>query len=97
MCRPRVAWAVLACCLGWAWSVATAQSPGDSAAPAVSKTADLLRAGAEPVRIVCLGDSVTGVYYHTLLIAAKRERDCVTADLGGATCLIAGGLLKEIM
>ena len=25
----------------------------------------LLEAGAEPVRIVCFGDSITGVYYHT--------------------------------
>jgi len=25
----------------------------------------MLEAGQEPVRIVCFGDSVTGVYYHT--------------------------------
>ena len=34
-----------------------------SAAPL--KTAQLLVAGKEPVRIVCIGDSITGVYYHS--------------------------------
>lgn len=29
------------------------------------KTAALLAAGKEPVRIVCIGDSITGVYYHS--------------------------------
>ena len=29
------------------------------------RTAELLRKGDQPVRIVCFGDSVTGVYYHT--------------------------------
>lgn len=29
------------------------------------KTAALLAAGEEPVRIVCIGDSITGVYYHS--------------------------------
>jgi lysophospholipase L1-like esterase len=29
------------------------------------KTAALLTAGKEPVRIVCIGDSITGVYYHS--------------------------------
>ncbi|MBN1347587.1 MAG: hypothetical protein JXQ73_33170 [Phycisphaerae bacterium] len=31
----------------------------------VPKTADLLNAGKETVRIVCFGDSITGAYYHT--------------------------------
>lgn len=34
----------------------------DATAP---KTTELLTTGKEPVRVVCLGDSVTGVYYHT--------------------------------
>ncbi|WP_395734625.1 SGNH/GDSL hydrolase family protein [Prosthecobacter sp.] len=29
------------------------------------KTAALLAAGKDPVRIVCIGDSITGVYYHS--------------------------------
>ncbi|MHB8903092.1 MAG: SGNH/GDSL hydrolase family protein [Thermoguttaceae bacterium] len=35
------------------------------AAAPPEKTARLLSEGAEPVTIVCLGDSITGVYYHT--------------------------------
>jgi len=34
-------------------------------AEAPLKTAALLAAGEEPVRIVCIGDSITGVYYHS--------------------------------
>lgn len=34
-------------------------------AAAPLKTAALLAAGKEPVRIVCIGDSITGVYYHS--------------------------------
>ena len=34
-------------------------------AAAPLKTAALLAAGNEPVRIVCIGDSITGVYYHS--------------------------------
>ena len=33
--------------------------------PLTPRTAALLAAGREPVRIVCLGDSIAGVYYHT--------------------------------
>ncbi len=33
--------------------------------PALTRIPGLLEAGSEPVRIVCFGDSVTGVYYHT--------------------------------
>jgi len=35
------------------------------AEPATPNTNALLQAGQEPVRIVCFGDSITGVYYHT--------------------------------
>lgn len=34
-------------------------------AEAPLKTAALLAAGQDPVRIVCIGDSITGVYYHS--------------------------------
>ncbi len=34
-------------------------------AAAPLQTAALLAAGKEPVRIVCIGDSITGVYYHS--------------------------------
>lgn len=34
-------------------------------AAAPLQTAQLLAAGQEPVRIVCIGDSITGVYYHS--------------------------------
>ncbi|REJ89538.1 MAG: lysophospholipase [Planctomycetota bacterium] len=37
----------------------------DVTPPSTPRTAELLRTGSEPVRIVCFGDSVTGVYYHT--------------------------------
>lgn len=33
--------------------------------PRMDRVTTLLTAGREPVRIVCFGDSVTGVYYHT--------------------------------
>jgi len=36
-------------------------------------TARLLAAGREPVRIVCMGDSITGVYYHTGGLRAYPE------------------------
>jgi len=35
------------------------------AEPGLPKTTRLLTEGAQPVRIVCFGDSITGVYYHT--------------------------------
>lgn len=34
-------------------------------APNLAQVTAMLEAGQEPVRIVCFGDSVTGVYYHT--------------------------------
>jgi lysophospholipase L1-like esterase len=37
------------------------------------KTAQLLATGKEPVRIVCMGDSITGVYYHTGGLRAYPE------------------------
>jgi lysophospholipase L1-like esterase len=42
-----------------------------TAAP--DKTRALLTSGREPVRIVCLGDSITGVYYHTGGLRAYPE------------------------
>jgi len=45
--------------------VLVAQPAGESAAPELSGIRSALSAGTEPVRIVCFGDSVTGVYYHT--------------------------------
>ncbi len=42
-----------------------------SAAP--PKIAQLLAAGKEPVRIVCIGDSITGVYYHSGSLRAYPE------------------------
>jgi len=49
--------------------------------PSLPKIAALLEGGEQPVKIVCIGDSITGVYYHTggrraypemLAIALKR-------------------------
>lgn len=37
----------------------------DPASGGLARVAAMLEAGAEPVRIVCFGDSVTGLYYHT--------------------------------
>jgi lysophospholipase L1-like esterase len=37
------------------------------------KTAALLGDGKEPVRVVCIGDSITGVYYHTGSLRAYPE------------------------
>ncbi len=42
-------------------------------AAAPEKTSQLLFAGKEPVRIVCIGDSITGVYYHTGGLRAYPE------------------------
>lgn len=40
---------------------------------APEKTRQLLTAGREPVRIVCIGDSITGVYYHSGGLRAYPE------------------------
>ena len=42
-------------------------------AAAPENTARLLAEGKEPVRIVCMGDSITGVYYHTGGLRAYPE------------------------
>jgi len=65
LCNRFAAWAVLACCLGLAWGGAAAQTPVNPVPSTASRMTEMLRAGKEPVRVVCLGDSVTGVYYHT--------------------------------
>lgn len=47
-----------------------------TASPAMAapdKTRQLLLAGQEPVRIVCIGDSITGVYYHSGGLRAYPE------------------------
>lgn len=43
------------------------------ATAAPDKTQQLLTTGREPVRIVCIGDSITGVYYHTGGLRAYPE------------------------
>jgi lysophospholipase L1-like esterase len=43
---------------------ATLELSADDDKPALPRVAEKLAAG-QPVKIVCLGDSVTGVYYHT--------------------------------
>ena len=35
---------------------------------------------------------VVGLFYHAMLLAARREKDCTVADLGGAACLILGSV-----
>lgn len=35
----------------------------------------------------------TGIFYHVLLLAARRERACGAADLSGAVCFVLGGLV----
>lgn len=45
----------------------------DLSAATPDKTRQLLADGKEPVRIVCLGDSITGVYYHTGGVRAYPE------------------------
>ena len=44
---------------------------GLAAAP--DKTRQLLTTAKEPVRIVCIGDSITGVYYHSGSVRAYPE------------------------
>lgn len=38
-----------------------------------------------------------GYFYHTLLLAARQERACAVADLGGAGCLVAGSLVSALL
>ncbi len=35
-------------------------------------------------------------FYHTMLLAAKRETACTAADLGGAACLMSGCLISAM-
>ncbi len=35
-----------------------------------------------------------GIFYHVMLLAARRERACTKADLGGAACLILGSVVS---
>ncbi len=41
------------------------QASGEPGPTDLARVVELLRSGEEPVRIVCFGDSITGVYYHT--------------------------------
>jgi O-antigen/teichoic acid export membrane protein len=36
----------------------------------------------------------TGLFFHAMLLAARRERDCSTVDLSGAAILVMGGLVS---
>jgi len=38
----------------------------------------------------------TGYFYHTLLLAVRRERACTNSDLSGTACLVAGSLLSAM-
>jgi len=56
--------------------------PASAETPALLRVREVLDSGEQPVRIVCFGDSVTGIYYHTggrsaypeLLEAALKAR-----------------------
>jgi len=50
---------------GWLASAGQAQNPAIAQGAAASPARSLLEFGSSPATIVCLGDSVTGVYYHT--------------------------------
>lgn len=38
----------------------------------------------------------TGYFYHTLLLAVRRERACAASDLSGTACLVMGSLLSAL-
>jgi O-antigen/teichoic acid export membrane protein len=38
----------------------------------------------------------TGYFYHTLLLAVRREKACATSDLSGAACLVVGSLVSAL-
>ena len=42
-----------------------AKAPSAAQTPSMERVVALLQTGQEPVRVVCFGDSITGVYYHT--------------------------------
>lgn len=80
MRKLNVLFVLVILCGVWTLNFAAAQALG-AAEPAVPGTTAALQSAQEPVRVVCLGDSVTGVYYHTggrraytdmLAIALKR-------------------------
>lgn len=58
--RRLIAIALTAFCLASGPSLVAQQPPA-----ALSGVIAKLQAGTEPVRVVCFGDSITGVYYHT--------------------------------
>jgi len=86
--------------------LATAAVQAEAPAPGEMAVSRMLTEAKEPVRIVCLGDSITGVYYHTggrrawpemLGIALQRlypraRIEVVNAGISGDTT--AGGLAR---
>ncbi len=72
--------------------------------PAVPVTAEKLVNGSEPMRVVCFGDSVTGLYYHTggrraytdLLEIALR-RLCPRADVTTINAGISGHTTRDAL
>lgn len=87
--------------------IATISSAADT--PAIVRIREVLASGGQPVRIVCFGDSVTGVYYHTggrssypELIAAslkarhpKTELTVFNAGISGHTTTNGLGRLQQ--
>ena len=63
----------------------------DQARPLAPKTVALLKSGAQPVKIICFGDSITGVYYHT----GSRRAWCDM--LGIALCRLYPGAKLEMV
>lgn len=70
--------------------------------PAASKTAAQLVIGSEPVNIVCFGDSVTGLYYHTGgrraytdLLATAIRRVCPRANITTINAGISGNTTAD--
>lgn len=77
--------------------------------PALLRVREVLATGGQPVRIVCFGDSVTGVYYHTggrssypeLIAAALKERHpkteltVINAGMSGHTTSNGLGRLQQ--
>ena len=68
-----------------------------ASAPAAPKVAEPLKTGSHPVRIVCVGDSVTGVYYHTggrrayaEMIEIALKRACPSARVSVINAGISG-------
>ncbi len=77
---------------------------GELQAPATPRTADALVSGSDPVRIVCFGDSVTGLYYHTGgrrtytdLLATALGRLCPRADVTTINAGISGHTTRDAL